>query len=199
MQRLYLAIEEAQRLQRLLNEILLYAKPQQLQTEVINLKQMITELAPTLCQLPVARDRQLYCDLPEDPIQVSADLDKLKQVFINLVTNAFEASPQGQTITWRVTHLANQPPQVCIAVHNVGEPIPPDLLPQLTQPFCTTKANGNGLGLAITKRIIEAHHGHLAIASSAEAGTTFSVFLPYPKLTEVEPTQPGAGLCESLL
>jgi signal transduction histidine kinase len=63
-------------------------------------------------------------------------------------------------------------------VHNGGAPIPADILPQLTQPFYSTKAEGTGLGLAIVKRIVETHNGELLIESSALKGTTFSVKLP---------------------
>ncbi|MEM8604725.1 MAG: ATP-binding protein, partial [Cyanobacteria bacterium P01_H01_bin.121] len=175
--RINLAVAEAQRLQRLLNEILLYAKPQQLQTKPLELVPLIRDLATNLQQLPVAQERRLVCELPLEPVYVEGDSDKLKQVFINLVTNAFEAIPSGETVTWRVLATADGK-QLGIEVHNEGEPIPPDLLAKLTKPFSTTKANGNGLGLAITKRIVEAHRGKLAIASTAETGTTFTVHLP---------------------
>ncbi|WP_322743566.1 HAMP domain-containing sensor histidine kinase [Vasconcelosia minhoensis] len=64
-----------------------------------------------------------------------------------------------------------------ISVQNGGAPIPADVLPQLTQPFYTTKAAGTGMGLAIVKRIVEAHSGELLI-ESAEQGTCFTVWLP---------------------
>ncbi|MEM8604049.1 MAG: ATP-binding protein [Cyanobacteria bacterium P01_H01_bin.121] len=175
--RVSLAVAEAQRLQRLLNEILLYAKPQQLQTEPIELVPLVRDLATNLQQLPVAQTRHLVCELPRESVYVEGDSDKLKQVFINLVTNAFEAIPSGETVTWRILATADGR-QLGIEVHNGGDPITPDLLAKLTQPFCTTKASGNGLGLAITKRIVEAHHGNLAIASTATSGTTFTVHLP---------------------
>jgi signal transduction histidine kinase len=110
------------------------------------------------------------------PVLVRGDRDKLKQVFINLVTNAQEACDPGSVVTWMVYPPAEG--KVTVSVHNQGAPIPPEVLPQITQPFFTTKPSGNGLGLAITKRIVEAHQGHLAIASSAELGTEVTVILP---------------------
>ena len=82
----------------------------------------------------------------------------------------------GEAVTWTV-HLPVRN-QVIITVHNGGEPIPANLLPKLTQPFFTTKSSGNGLGLAITKRIIEAHQGDFTITSSAVEGTVATVTLP---------------------
>ncbi|MEL7520517.1 MAG: ATP-binding protein, partial [Cyanobacteria bacterium J06553_1] len=115
-------------------------------------------------------------DAAMDSAIVMGDRDKLKQVFINLVTNACEAIPPAETVTWTLTLTQEQ--QIEIKIHNGGDPIPPDVLPKLTQPFVSTKSNGNGLGLAITKRIIEAHGGHLKIQSTPEEGTTVTARLP---------------------
>ena len=68
--------------------------------------------------------------------------------------------------------------EVCIQVHNGGKPIPPNILPLLTQPFFSTKSSGTGLGLAITKRIVEAHNGEFLIESNPEEGTLVTVKLP---------------------
>lgn len=103
--------------------------------------------------------------------------DKLKQVFINIVRNACEAVAEGDTVTWAVDNCIH-PDQVCIQIHNNGNPIPPDVLPRLTEPFYTTKSSGTGLGLASVKRIVEAHGGELSIRSTAEDGTIVSVQLP---------------------
>ena len=68
--------------------------------------------------------------------------------------------------------------QICLQVKNRGTPIPPELLPNLHKPFMTTKSAGNGLGLEIVKKIVEAHGGKLEIESSASAGTIVSILLP---------------------
>lgn len=175
--RLQLALDESERLQRLLNEILLFAKQQKLDTTTIELNQFFAELLPTLQEMPSAEQRPIQFMPASEAAWVDADADKLKQVFINLVSNACEAISQGEPITWQV-QIAPRQDQVTIAVNNGGDPIPADVLPQLTKPFFTTKSSGNGLGLAITKRIIETHGGTLVIQSSAETGTTVTVTLP---------------------
>jgi two-component system, sporulation sensor kinase A len=101
------------------------------------------------------------------PVTVSVDRDKFKQVLINLVTNACEAVDIGDEIT---IQIRSEGSRICVRVHNGGMPIPPDLLPQLTQPFFTTKSSGTGLGLAIVKRIVEAHDGELIIESGVGIG-----------------------------
>lgn len=182
--RLALAMEESERLKRLLNEILAYSKEQTLAGEQIDIRALSQELLGQLQESPAAEERYIQLldcedtamDAAMDSAIVMGDRDKLKQVFINLVTNACEAIPPAETVTWTLTLTQEQ--QIEIKIHNGGDPIPPDVLPKLTQPFVSTKSNGNGLGLAITKRIIEAHGGHLKIQSTPEEGTTVTAWLP---------------------
>lgn len=176
-ERLSLALGEANRLERLLREILLYARPHKLQLTELNINEFIGEILNTVRRMPEAQKRRVEFSPALTAVKVRADKDKLKQVFINIVRNACEAVAEADTVTWAVdTCIA--PGQVCIQVHNGGEPIPPDVLPRLTEPFYTTKSSGTGLGLAIVKRIIEAHDGELFIRSTTESGTTVSVQLP---------------------
>ena len=174
--RLELAIEEAERLKRLLNEILSYSRGQKLQDEPIELNAFCKALWLSLKAMPAAQKRAIYLKTNPQPTWVKGDRDKLKQVFINLITNACEAIAPGESVVWTIELAASN--QFMIAVQNGGEPIPPEILPKLTQPFISTKASGNGLGLALTKRIVEAHGGSLKITSQAELGTTVTVQLP---------------------
>jgi PAS domain S-box-containing protein len=175
--RLALAMEESERLQRLLNEILLYAKQQKLHWLEFDLNLFMTDLWQRLQGMPMAQDRTLDFASTCDLAWVRADRDKLKQVLINLVSNACEAIAPGERVRWQL-HQDSHAHQYHITVQNGGEPIPPDLLPKLTQPFYTTKSSGNGLGLAITQRIVEAHGGTLTIESDPTHGTTVTVLLP---------------------
>lgn len=175
--RLSLAVDEANRLELLLREILLYAKPQQLQITELDINEFITEMLNTVGGMLEAQGRRIEFFPALTAVKVRVDKDKLKQVFINIVRNACEAVAEGDTVTWTVDNYTT-PAQVCIQVHNGGDPIPPDVLPRLTEPFYTTKSSGTGLGLAIVKRIVEAHGGELSIRSTAEDGTTVSVQLP---------------------
>ena len=170
--RLELASAEASRLESLLNEILLYAKPQKLQTTAVNLTELTAAVLDILQAQPVATNRSIVFKPADDLITIQGDADKLKQVLINLVSNACEAIAPGETVT---CSLETTPTQIQLRVHNGGEPIPLDVLPNLTKPFFTTKSTGTGLGLAIVKRIIEAHGGSFTIESTAEIGTTTTV------------------------
>jgi signal transduction histidine kinase len=122
------------------------------------------------------RSLVLESDLPE--AWIVGDVDKLKQVFINLIRNACEAVAPGDTVTWHIA-LGPNPNGLTVTIHNDGDPISPAVLAKMGQPFFTTKPGGNGLGLAIVKRIVEVHGGALTIESTAEAGTTVGVVLPW--------------------
>ncbi|NJL85016.1 MAG: PAS domain S-box protein, partial [Leptolyngbyaceae cyanobacterium SM1_1_3] len=174
--RLAFALEESERLQRLLNEILLYAKEQTLALDALDLNGLLQEMLTSLLAMPSASDRAIHLIPSEQPAIVLGDIDKLKQVFINLISNACEAIAAGERVTCQIEVTPRQ--QAIVRVHNGGEPIPLEVLPKLTQPFFTTKSSGNGLGLAITKRIIEAHRGELAIASTCAGGTTVTITFP---------------------
>ena len=173
---LALSLDEADRLQRLLSQILLYSKPQTLDRFEIELNSFIRKTLTTLQNIPVVSDKQLQFVANTVPISVLADKDKLKQVLINLVTNACEAINPGDVVSIKIE--ASETYQVCIQIHNGGMPNPADILPQLTKPFFTTKASGTSLGLAIVKRIVEAHDGELRIESGEEIGSIVTVRLP---------------------
>jgi len=173
-ERLKLAIEEGERIKNLLSEILLYAKPHLLRQESIELNFLLRELTDSIQSLPFAKNRSLTFKPSTEPMYIWGDRNKLKQVFINLINNACDAIPEGDTVT---VCLQPSHQSVCVQIHNGGDPIPPDCLPNLTKPFYTTKVSGTGLGLAIVKRIVEAHQGQLVITSSAAEGTLASVYL----------------------
>ncbi|MBX2866229.1 MAG: GAF domain-containing sensor histidine kinase [Leptolyngbyaceae cyanobacterium MAG.088] len=173
--RLGMALTEEGRLKQLLDEILQYAKPQVLETTRCDLNQLIKETIETLSPQPDIANRVLQVNLAETPVYVACDRDKLKQVVINLISNACEAITPGDDVKITLTPIEQR---TRLTVQNGGAPIPPDILARLTEPFFSTKSSGNGLGLAIVKRIIDAHQGSLTFASTPTAGTTATMELP---------------------
>ena len=178
--RLDIALTEAERLKRLLNEILLFSKPQTLNRKPLELNKWSADLLETLRAHPAVADRSVQFHANPISTIVSADSDKLKQVFINLIVNACEAVSPGDSVTWEITH-SSKADHLMVQIKNGGAPIPPSVLAKLTTPFFTTKATGNGLGLAIVKRIVTAHSGQLEIASESKTGTVVTVKLPLLK------------------
>ena len=172
--RLTMALTEENRLKQLLDKILQYAKPQLLETTRCDLNQLVKETVDTLSEQPNIANRRLTVNLFDVAVYVDCDRDKLKQVLINLISNACEAINKGDEVKISLTQTS----QACLTVHNGGAPIPADILARLTQPFFSTKSSGNGLGLAIVKRIINAHQGSLTFTSTQETGTIATVQIP---------------------
>ncbi|MBD2184443.1 GAF domain-containing sensor histidine kinase [Aerosakkonema funiforme] len=176
-ERVALAIDEAYRLQNLLNEILHYAKPQILQLEEIELNSLIQKMLSVLREMPEAVERKIEFIPTSSGVTIMGDKDKLKQVLINLVRNGCEAIAPGEAVTCEV-ELSKDLRQACLQIRNDGTIIPSHILPKLTQPFCSTKSGGTGLGLAIVKRIVDAHNGIFSIKSARETGTIASIYIP---------------------
>ncbi len=116
--------------------------------------------------------------------EVWADPDQLKEVLVNLLTNACEAMPQGGTITIQEgeTFLQSVGQVVTIQVSDNGPGIPEAIQDKIFQPFFTTKEEGTGLGLSIATRILGEHGGWLDLESREGQGTTFTLNLPYRKI-----------------
>ncbi len=112
-------------------------------------------------------------------IEIFADKSRIKQVLINLIQNALDATPNGGKIRVTVEDLKDR---VRVEVWNSGEPIPPDVKEKIFTPFFTTKVHGTGLGLPISKKIIEdEHRGKIWVESSGDGGTSFIFEIPKEK------------------
>lgn len=170
-------VSEVDRLTRLLNELLAQNTDSSLQFELLSLNEFMCELVELTRWLPAARSRCVRLMADQIDACIRVDRNRIKQVFINLIKNACEAISDGDDIICSL-HVDRASSQAHISIHNWGEPIPAKILPQLTQPFVTTKSNGTGLGLAVVNQIIKAHSGELRITSSLESGTTVTVCLP---------------------
>ena len=103
--------------------------------------------------------------------------NQLKQVFINLIKNAIEAMPKGGNINIEIKR--NSLSFIDIVISDEGIGIPDDVVEKLGQPFFTLKDGGNGLGLMMCRKIIDAHNGAMEIESKIGIGTTFIVRLPF--------------------
>ena len=175
--RLFLALEEGERLTLFLKEILLYAKPQKLELAQIEVKPFLDEILASLKEMPLAKDKEIYLDCEREKFTLRGDRLKLKQVFINLIQNALEASPPDQVVSCTIKQNPNSN-NLKVSIHNWGTPIPQEILPKLCEPFVSNKSGGTGLGLAIVKQIIKAHQGALSIESNPTQGTTISFTIP---------------------
>ncbi len=119
---------------------------------------------------------KVITELPADPLPVSADEGQLRQVFLNLIRNAREAMPHGGTLT--VTALPRDTQWLEVRIADTGVGIAPELRDRLFEPFFTTKQGGTGLGLPLSRQIVEAHGGRIEVESEPGRGTTFILSFP---------------------
>ncbi|PTL85099.1 histidine kinase [Vitiosangium sp. GDMCC 1.1324] len=167
--------EEANRLNRLVDDLLDFARPSSPQPQPIPLARLLEEAVRTATsgQSRVRVEWMLEEDVPSVPV----DERMMRQAFLNLALNAVQAMPQGGLL--RVTaRRCPERPGAIIEFTDTGPGIPPELRERLFKPFFTTKATGTGLGLAIVQRTLNAHSGHISIESPPGGGTTFRLVLP---------------------
>jgi two-component system NtrC family sensor kinase len=121
----------------------------------------------------------LQVDLDRKLPPMQCDAAQIEQVALALIINAIDAMPHGGNL-WVSTRTINAGDQIELQVRDDGIGIPPEILPQIFDPFTTTKevGKGVGLGLAVSKGIVERHGGHIEVASELGVGTTFRIILP---------------------
>jgi len=109
---------------------------------------------------------------------VLCDAAQIEQVVLALTMNAIDAMPRGGNLWLSTKILESQ--ELQMQVRDDGMGIPPEILPQIFEPFLTTKesSHGVGLGLAISRSIMDRHNGHIEVQSEAAKGTTFTLTLP---------------------
>ncbi len=171
--------KEIDRMSRLVADLLQFSRRSQPQISTIDVREEIEKTLDLIHYHLRKSNIEVRKVFSPDARAVLADRQQLRQVFLNLFSNAADAMPGGGTLTIRVS-MTDSPTQVLIEVSDTGEGIPPENLPKLMTPFFTTKpeGKGTGLGLPICRRIIEEHHGALNVTSEVGKGTTASIRLP---------------------
>jgi two-component system, NtrC family, sensor histidine kinase HydH len=171
---------EVNRLNSLVARFLDFARPSHLELRLERIPEIVdSALHAAQAQFPRARvkvERQYATDLPEIP----ADRQLCEQVFVNLITNAYQAM-DGQGGTLRVAiaqENSGGQPGVCVTLEDTGPGVPPELREQIFNPFFTSKKDGVGLGLSIVAKIVDDHRGTIRFDHGTENGARFRVFLP---------------------
>ncbi len=180
-------LNETKRLDRIVNQIIDYAKPRSLMPVSFFILDLVQEVQKLL-DVPIADKRVVItCSIPPTLTHVQADRDQLKQVLLNVFHNAIEASVQGGLLTVTAfEYLRGAEAGMVVTVADRGSGIAPSDLPHVFEPFFTKgKHRGTGLGLAICRNIIEAHGGEIHLTSRAGQGTTVRIWLPLRQQTKV--------------
>lgn len=168
--------DEVQRLEKLVMELREIYRPKNLILEPININTLLEEIYSLYKEDCKSAGISLRLKTSADPLMVEGDPGKLKQVFLNLLRNAMEALENGGTLAIHSKGIDNQ---VEVAISDNGPGIPQKDREQLFTPFFTTKHRGTGLGLSVSKKIIEDHPGGaLDLESEEGKGTVVRITLP---------------------
>jgi two-component system NtrC family sensor kinase len=159
--------------------MLAYSKPRNLEIDLISLQSLIREVAE-LIQPQVERKRAgLILDLAEDMPPIPADSSALHQALMNVLTNAVEALPARNGLVTLKTRYLPKTHQVEIVISDNGPGIDAQLQPQVFEAFISTKGQrGTGLGLAVTRKLVQDHGGQITLDSKPGQGATFTISLP---------------------
>ncbi len=179
-----IAIRETARLDSIITDFLLYARPPGLNLKESDLNALLKDTMDLMQH--EARSRAnvtLTLRLGSGPMRAQVDENQMKQVFWNFASNAFEAMPQGGKLTIstkrrRVGSGGRTGDVIEIAFQDTGEGIKKEALGKIFLPFFTTKKEGSGLGLAAVHRIVDLHGGWIRVESEEGAGSLFVVCLP---------------------
>jgi signal transduction histidine kinase len=118
----------------------------------------------------------IVTDIPATPVVVVVDVEKMKSCFSNIVINAIHAMPGGGRLEVSISKLDSA---YRFLFSDTGTGIPADALDRVFEPYYSTKDTGTGLGLAVTKKIVDEHGGRIRVESELGRGTTFEVDLPF--------------------
>jgi len=177
-----IVLREIGRLDSLIADFLLFARPSSPQKNLVHLNKIITDLLQVIKNNPECRPSINFFAKFEEEIYLLGDEQQLKQAFWNLLINALQAMPNGGEINITLRRVystdQNEPGQVEIIISDTGVGIAESDLDKIFNPFFTTKEQGTGLGLSIVHRIIEGHGGKITVQSQLNKGTIFRITLP---------------------
>jgi two-component system sensor histidine kinase HydH len=169
-------IQEVDRLNRVISQLLDYARPMTMQRQEIHVQDVIRHALRMIETQAREKGIVLQADLPVDIPAVSIDPDRMHQVFLNLYLNALGAMETDGLLSVSLKKLSDG--RIRIEVRDTGVGIALQDLGRIFDPYFTTKPSGAGLGLAIVQKIIDAHNAEIHIASKPGQGTTATILLP---------------------
>jgi signal transduction histidine kinase len=167
-------VGESDRIERLIGELLAYARPRPPQYAPIDLTALLHDVAANMHPYAVQHDSTILLGLPP-PVDLYADGEQVRQALVNVLLNAIQAGAPGGRV-WLAAETG--PQTVTISVCDNGLGMPPEVRDRACDPFFTTRPDGTGLGLALVASIVQEHGGTLQIDSAPGCGTTVKITLP---------------------
>ena len=167
---------ESKRLEKILKVILTFARPAPGEDGEVNINEIVNDALTLLRMRFESQGGIVQTRLEKSLPRVQGNPDQVKQCIINGVKNGFEAMPDGGTL--RVETTLSPENWVIVRINDTGQGIPADVHEHVFSPFFSTKTGGTGLGLAMTKKIIEDMGGKVKLRSKPKKGTTLSLYMP---------------------
>lgn len=171
----HVMLQEIDRLDAVVSALLDFGRPSKSQFGTLSPRHTLDEVALLTRQFAAGHQVEVRKLYPDELPEIWADEDRLKQVFVNLISNAIQAMPDGGRLS---IDAATQGGFLRISFTDTGAGIPAEEQARIFDPFHTTRAEGTGLGLSIVHRIIDAHNGFIRVDSEPGNGATFTVGLP---------------------
>jgi signal transduction histidine kinase len=180
----HIALEEIERLNGIVNRLLSFARPIQLQLEAVDLKELVQERLRSFEESALRRQVQLMTNLPAKEFLGLVDKGRMAQVFDNVIQNALDAmSERGGTlsVTLKTGGQGKKPgenPKLSFEFQDNGDGMDSAVASHIFDPFFTTKVSGTGLGLSISHELVRAHGGDIKIESEQGRGTNVMITIP---------------------
>jgi signal transduction histidine kinase len=169
--------DEVARLKRLVSDLLNYGRPARLAVETVDVRKLVDETIALVRPQADEQDVEVTLEGAPSPVEVRGDRERLKSCFSNIAINALQAMPGGGRLDVRIAKLDGS---VEVTMVDTGVGISEEALSKIFEPYFSTKQAGFGLGLAVTKTIVEEHHGSIDVRSEPRHGAIFTVRLPAP-------------------
>jgi signal transduction histidine kinase len=179
---------QSERIANIVRQILDFARRRPGQRIAVDLQQLARQTLDLMAPLAEKQNVRLILADGDGAAMVRADIEQIRQVLLNLITNAVQAMPKGGDVEVAIGPARGRLPAgqtdpgryVCVSVLDEGEGIPEENLTRVFEPFFTTKGpgKGTGLGLAIAEGIVREHGGWIAVESTPGKGSRFCVYLP---------------------
>lgn len=168
--------DEIERIEQIINEFLLLAKPQAIQYKLINPRVVLEHTITLMRPQATMNSIEIVANLDPELHDIYCEENHIKQLLVNLMKNAMESMPSGGKLTIAAKNLSAN--QVMLSVIDGGCGISSDQLSKLGEPYYTTKTKGTGLGLTVSQKIVQTHGGQMDFYSHPGEGTTVNVMLP---------------------
>jgi len=170
--------QEVDRIDRLVEQLLDFARPNTPELQPVDLGEIIDETLLLLDSETSGKNIEVTKDYQQGKARVAGDPERLKQVFLNFFLNSLEAMGASGRLSVTLRHLADEKDAVEVKITDTGRGIEENILSRIFDPFFTTKDQGSGLGLAISHKILEDHSAKVEVTSSVGQGTTFIIRFP---------------------